>query len=311
MEKQFDVITFSDMCVDLIISGDDVVPQFGQVEKLVGDYFLELGGSCNIFACQAAKLGLRTAVLGRVGDDSFGHLVLRRLQESGVDTRYVIVDKALKTGIGVALCPPGDRAILTYLGTINAVIPQDITPAIYSTARHFHHGSHFLQTNLLPGISAVFQQARAQGITTSIDPNWDPAQCWDGDLPNILPYTNLFFPNDQEAQHISRFDGLPEAAKYFLQQGVEIVAIKSGARGSTVYSKVGKFTHTATPVQGGDSIGAGDSFDAGFLAGWLRGLSIEKCLAIASACGRSVACQIGGLIGQPTWEDLRSQLIVE
>src|SRR5512133_692513 len=101
--RQYDILTVGDMCVDLIVTGDDVVPQFGQFEKLVGDYDLEMGGSCNIFACQAAKLGLRVGVIGRVGDDDYGGLVLRRLVESGVDVQHVIIDPAVKTGLGIAL----------------------------------------------------------------------------------------------------------------------------------------------------------------------------------------------------------------
>ena len=112
----YDVITFGDLCVDLIVSGGDIVPRFGQAEQLVGDYTLEMGGSCCIFACQAARLGLRTAVLGRVGDDGFGRLIVQRLRAYGVDTRHVAVDPAIKTGLGIALCRQDDRAILTYMG---------------------------------------------------------------------------------------------------------------------------------------------------------------------------------------------------
>ena len=126
LSKQYDILTFGDMCVDLIVTGEDVVPQFGQFEKLVEDYELEMGGSCNIFACQAAKLGLRVGIIGRVGDDDFGRLVLRRLVESGVDIQHVIIDPALKTGLGIALCQGNDRAILTYLGSLNAVYPEQI-----------------------------------------------------------------------------------------------------------------------------------------------------------------------------------------
>ena len=114
-EKKYDIITFGDLCVDLLMSGRDVTPEFGQVEKIVDDYALEMGGSCSIFACQAAKLGLRVGILGRVGPDDFGRLILRRMNESGVDTRHVMVDPSLKTGVGIALCRGSDRAILTYL----------------------------------------------------------------------------------------------------------------------------------------------------------------------------------------------------
>ena len=304
MRKPFDVITFSDMCVDLIITGADVLPQFGQVEKLVDDYTLELGGSCNLFACQCARLGLRTAVLGRVGDDSFGQLILRRLQENGVDTRHVIVDPAYKTGIGVALCPPGDRAILTYLGTIDAVYPQDITDEILASTRHVHHGSHYLHANLQPVIAETFQRARGFGASTSLDTNWDPAERWDGDLERILPQTGLFLPNAQEALRISGKETLDEAAAHFLDLGVQVVAIKAGAEGARAYTPTTHLTRGVTPVSGGDSIGAGDSFDAGFLAGWLRGLPLETCLEIGTLCGRAVASQVGGLAGQVTWEEV-------
>jgi ribokinase len=304
MEKMFDVVTFSDMCVDLILTGSDVTPQFGQVEKLVEDYMLEMGGSANIFACQAAKLGLRTAVLGRVGKDSFGQLILQRLEECGVDTRYVIVDPSLKTGIGVALCPPGDRAILTYMGTINAVYPQDVTDAIINVTRHIHHASHYLHTNLRPGISDIFRRAQQAGVTTSLDTNWDPAEEWVSGMDAILPHTNVFMPNDQEALRISQKEDLRSAAEYFLSLGVPVVTIKGGAKGSQVYTGETCLEYGVTPVSGGDSIGAGDSFGAGFLAGWLRDYPLEKCLAIATHCGRSVAAQIGGLAGQPRWEEL-------
>lgn len=299
----FDVITFSDMCVDLIISGEDVIPQFGQVEKLVNDYTLELGGSCNIFACQSARLGLRTAVVGRVGDDMFGKLILTRLAECGVDTRFVSVDPALKTGIGVALCPPGDRAILTYMGTINAVFPADITEAVLNSTRHIHHGSYYLHTNLRPAMAAVFQRARQKGITTSLDTNWDPAEQWDSEVIDILKHTNLFMPNEQEARHISRRNTVDEAARRFLEWGVQVVAVKAGEKGSRVYTPQRMYEKAVEPATGGDSIGAGDSYDAGFLIGWLRGLPIERCLDLGTACGRSVASKIGGLAGQLRWEE--------
>lgn len=300
----FDVITFGDMCVDLIMTGPDVTPEFGQVEKLVEDYTLEMGGSCCIFACQAARMGLRTAVFGRVGDDSFGRLILQRLQDCGVDTRYVIVDPARKTGLGLALCPPGDRAILTYMGTINAVYPEDVTDELLASARHVHHGSYYLHTNLLPAVPEIFRRARALGLTTSLDTNWDPADRWDGGLDRVLAYTDVFMPNEQEALRISRRASVEQAASRFLEQGVKLVTVKAGERGAQVYSPGGVIERGAEPVSGGDSVGAGDSFDAGFIAGWLRGLPLEACLRLGVTCGSAVAARVGGLAGQPAWEEI-------
>ena len=302
--RPYDVLTFGDLCVDLIITGADVTPQFGQVEKLVDNYTLEMGGSCAIFACQAARMGLRTAILGRVGPDSFGELILERMRSAGVDTRFVTVDPALKTGLGIALCPPGDRAILTYMGSINVLRPADVSDELLGSARHLHHGSHYLHTGLQPGMPDIFRRARALDLSISLDTNWDPAETWDGGLPVLLAMTDVFLPNDQEALRISRQPGLDEAAADFIHQGVRVVALKSGARGATVYADGQRLQRPVTPVSGGDSIGAGDSFDAGFLAGWLRGLPLERCLEIATACGTSVASQIGGLAGQPSLADV-------
>jgi uroporphyrinogen-III decarboxylase len=168
--------------VDLIMTGDDVTPRFGQVEKLVDDYVVEMGGSCLIFAWQAARLGLRVGILGRVGDDDFGRLVLRRLDEYGVDTSRMIVDPSLKTGLGIALCPPDDRAVLTHLGSLPEMRPDDVTDEFLASARHLHHGSFFLHTRLLPHVPAIFRRAKELGFTTSLDPNWDPDERWNSTL---------------------------------------------------------------------------------------------------------------------------------
>jgi sugar/nucleoside kinase (ribokinase family) len=301
--KQYDVVTLGDMCVDLIVTGD-VVPRFGQVEKLVDDYVVEMGGSCCIFACQAAKLGLRVGILGRVGDDGFGRLIVRRLTECGVDTSHVIVDPALKTGLGIALCQGDDRAILTYMGSICALRPEDVTDAFLASARHLHHGSFFLHTSLRPHLPHIFRRARAFGLTLSLDPNWDPDERWNSTLAQVLPLIDVFVPNDQEALHISGASGLADAVAWFHAQGVPIVTIKRGSDGAGVYAGQEAYECAVSPACGGDSVGAGDSFDAGFLAGWLRGLPLDQCLDIACQCGRSVASAIGGLKGQPTWETL-------
>lgn len=300
--RQFDVVTIGDMFVDLIVSGGDIVPRFGQVEQLVADYALEMGGSCNIFVCQAAKLGLRTAVLGKIGDDDFGQLILRRLNDSGVDTGRIVADAELKTGLGVALCRANDRAILTYLGSISDLKPADIDDRAIASSRHLHYGSFFLHTGILPHAASIVTRAKDLGLTISLDTNWDPAEQWGSGLADVLPLIDVFFPNEQEALLISRCRGLDEAAAELISQGVRIVVIKRGSNGASAYTH-GQVVHcTPQPAKaGGDSIGAGDSFDAGFLAGWLRGVPLKTSLEIACECGRSVASEAGGLRGQPDW----------
>jgi len=304
-DRPYDILAFGDMCVDLIVSGGDIVPRFGQAEQLVERYELEMGGSGCIFACQAAKLGMRVAVLGRVGDDDFGRLAVRRLHECGVDTQHVHVDSGLKTGLGIALCTGADRAILTYEGSIGALRREDVTDRLLASARHLHYGSFFLHTGLRPHASAILRQARALGLTTSIDPNWDPEERWGLTLGPALPHTDLVFPNEQEALRIADHTDVDGAAAWFQAQGVRLIAVKQGADGAWAHDGQHRYTCEVEPAPpGGDGVGAGDSFDAGFLAGWLRGLSIQHCLEIGCRCGRAVASATGGLQGQPTWDEV-------
>jgi sugar/nucleoside kinase (ribokinase family) len=302
--RKYDIITFGDLCVDLIVTGEDVVPEFGQVEKLVGEYELEMGGSCAIFACQAARLGLRVGILGRVGDDEFGHLVLRRLNESGVDTGHILVDPSLKTGLGIALCKDDDRAILTYMGSICALRPHDVSDAFLASARHMHYGSFFLHTGLVAHAPDIFRRARALGLSTSLDTNWDPEESWDTTLADLLPLTDILMPNEQEVRFISGREDLDAAVAWIQKRGIPIVTLKLGTQGARIYAAQEYFECAVEEATSGDSVGAGDSFDAGFLGGWLRGLPLERCLDIACQCGRSVASAMGGLAGQPIWEEV-------
>jgi sugar/nucleoside kinase (ribokinase family) len=303
--KEYDVITFGDLCVDLIVAGGDIVPRFGQVEQIVDRYELEMGGSCSIFACQAAKLGLRVGILGRVGDDDFGRLIVRRLDESGVDTRHVAIDPGLKTGLGIALCKDDDRAILTYVGSIDVLGPDDVSETFLASARHLHYGSFFLHTGLQPHAPEILRRARTLGLTTSLDTNWDPEERWNSTLAETLTLTDLFMPNEQETLRITGCSSIETAVARLRLQGIPLVTIKRGVDGAEAYN--GQRRYECTVVQappGGDSVGAGDSFDAGFLAGWLRDLALQQCLEIACRCGREVASAIGGLRGQPAWDEI-------
>ena len=302
-EAEFDIITIADTCVDLVVDLGDVLPQFGQVEQWVPGYFLEMGGSACIFACQAARLGMKVGILGRVGADDFGELMLNRMRECGVDVRYMQVDPAVKTGLGVALNrPSGDRAILTYGGSLNAVYPQDLTDEFLLSGRHFHYCSYYLQTNLLPHIPAIAQRAKALGLTLSLDTNWDPQGSWNGGLATVLSSVDVFFPNGNEAMAVSGRDSLP-AALAELARRVPLVAAKLGEQGCRVVTRDDDLEIPVEVVPNPvDTIGAGDCFDAGFLAGWLRGLPIAECAAIGNACGRATTLAPGGVLGQLTWE---------
>ncbi len=305
----YDIITVADSCVDLLMDLGDVLPRFGQVEQWVPDYHMEMGGSACIFACQAAKLGLRVGIVGRVGDDACGRMVLGRLEESGVDTRHMVVDPTLKTGLGVLLCRGGgDRAILTYGGSLNAVYPEDISDEFLAAARHLHYCSYYLQTNLLPAVPRILRRAKGLGLTVSLDTNWDPDARWDGGLQEALALADLFFPNEQEARAIARAETTEQALATLLER-VGIVAVKLGAEGALVGQGGERWRVPVAPVEHPvDTVGAGDSFDAAFLAGRLHGLPLAACAELANRCGRATTLARGGVMGQLTAADVQDLL---
>ena len=304
--KPYDIMVFGDTCVDLILRDDDVVPQFGQVEKTVAGYDLVMGGSCCIFAAQAAKLGLRVAILGRVGADYFGKLIVDTLAEAGVDTRYIDVDESLRTGITVHLVQGDDRAMLTHFGSLNTLTADDVSDEILASARHLHYGSLYLHTGLLPRWIDILRRAKRLGLTVSLDTNWDPDERWDHDLERAYRYIDLLLPNEREAMYLSGKSSYGEAVSD-LRKRVPLLVVKRDIAGAVAWQGEQEFAQSVFEANvGGDGIGAGDSFDAGFLAGWLNDLPLASCLSVACECGRGVAGGVGGVAGQPRQSDLNS-----
>jgi sugar/nucleoside kinase (ribokinase family) len=296
----FDILVAGEINPDLILSGD-VDPVFGQVEKNVEDAVLAIGSSSAIFACGAARLGLKVAFIGVCGDDIFGRFMLDEMHKRRVDTGNVIVRPDGSTGLSVILNRVSDRAILTHLGLIPALKASDIPDALLGQARHLHVASYFLQTDLQPDLPALFRRGRSLGLTTSLDTNYDPAEKWTG-FDELLSVTNVLLPNEREAMSLT---GQPDVdlAAGVLGSKVEILAIKMGAKGALGLSAAGRVKVEAIPVKAVDSVGAGDSFDAGFLYGYLDQWDLEKCLRLACACGALSMQKAGGTNGQPTLDE--------
>lgn len=308
MGRRYDVLTALDVCADCIITGDDLTPEYGQAEKLIGGYTLEMGGSNCIFACQSAKLGLRTAGVGVAGQDLFGELCLKTLDAAGVNIEGVTVDPGIKTGLGIAFCADRDRAMLTYLGTLDPPGLETAIMPLTAQCRHLHIGSYFLMNRLRPFWPQIAAEAKRHGATVSLDPNWDPEGKWDGGLRELLPYVDVLFPNENEAMAIAGGRTGEEAAAK-LCGIVDIVALKMGERGATAFVKgVSPVFAPPTEVDTVDAIGAGDSFDAGFLAGYLAGRSPGECLRWGGVCGGMSTRSSGGIRGQVTGRELTGQL---
>lgn len=300
-DRDIDVLVLGEINPDVIVRAVDPRPQFGQVERFVDTIDLVVGSSSGIFACGAARLGLRVAFVGVVGNDAMGRFMLDALRTHGIDVSGCRVDESVPTGASVILAGDADRAILTAPGTVPLLRDDDVPAALLDRARHLHVGSVFLLDALRPRLAERFAAARRAGITTSFDCNWDPRGTWDGGLRQILGEADVFLPNAAEATRITGLDAIEDAARALAAAGPRVVAVKCGVDGAIAAEPDGTITRVpAIPVDAVDTTGAGDSFDAGFLASWLAGRGVRDCLAVGVACGSLSTRGIGGTVTQAT-----------
>lgn len=297
-ERKYDLLVAGEINPDLILTEPHLEPHFGQAEILVKDAALTPGSSSVIFACGAARLGLKVAFVGVAGDDVFGHFMLDSMGSRGVDTSNVIIDLDQKTGFTVILNRVTDRAMLTHLGAINALTADQIPDDLLAQARHLHIASYFLQTKLQPQIPDLFRRAHALDLTTSLDTNWDPSEQWIG-VHDLLPFVDVFLPNENEACALTKMDSVADSARK-LAANTKIVAIKMGADGGLAIEGDTLLQAPAIPLDVVDSVGAGDTFDAGFIYGFLQKWPLGKSLKLGIACGSLSTQKPGGLEGQPT-----------
>ena len=311
----FDLVVVGDCNADLLISGGDVVPSFGQQERLVNEANLTIGGSGGICAAGAARLGLRVAMIGVLGDDIFGRFMRESLGERGVDMSAVRTDPRIPTGLSIHLIRDDDRAIITNPGTIPELRAENIDADLLASARHVHVSSYFLQSGLWSGLPGLFRRARDAGATVSLDPNWDPAETWDQGLSDVYGLLDVLLPNDAEAAGLARARlstatrdparlAATEAARTLTAAGPAVV-VKLGAEGALAALPDGQLLRVpAVPdVRPVDTVGAGDSFDAGYLAATLWGWDTRRALALGAASGALSTRRAGGTAAQATREE--------
>ncbi|MCX2947953.1 carbohydrate kinase family protein [Lentzea sp. NEAU-D7] len=291
-----DLLVIGDANPDVLVFGAPGVPPYGQAETLVDSGVLALGGSAAIVAHGAARLGLEVGFAAMVGRDAAGDFVLDALKSAGVDISACVRHESLPTALTVCLNQAGgDRAILTAPGCLAAFGPEHV-PRI--AARHVHAASYFLQPRLAAGLSGVFRTARGGGATTSLDTNDDPSGEWK--LPaDLVELCTVLLPNQAEAAALTGAgDPLP-----VLAASGAIPVVKMGGDGCVALSGGDRITARPPVVEPVDTVGAGDSFDAGFLAGWLRDGDLRAALALGAAAGALSTRGAGGVATQPDWAE--------
>jgi len=294
-------LVIGDLNVDIIISGMSSFPELGR-EILCEDIKTVLGGSASIFACRLAQLGAKVDILGKVGNDEHGKIVLNALKSNGVGIDKVIVRDDLRTGVTISLTYPENKALITFMGSIGALEKSDIEPEIFNGYDHLHVSSIYLQPKLLNSLAEIFAEAKKQGLVVSLDPQCDPQGRY-GKIWEILEHTDIFLPNDDEAMGITSANNVLNALK-MLGLKVKTVVIKCGGKGAVGMCNDEIVNVKAFKIKPIDTTGAGDSFDAGFTYYFVHeNKSLRDSIMFANAVGALACLHIGGAEGKITEDE--------
>ncbi len=305
------VLVAGDANLDLVLQGD-VRPRFGQAEQFLTGADLVLGSSAGICASGLARLGVAVGLVARVGEDFFGARTRELLTDRGVDVAELRTVPG-PTGLSVILSGGDDRSILTLPGAMAGLAVDDVRAAVdRSGATHLHVASFFLVPAFARDLAALLADIRAAGVTTSLDPNWDPREEWVG-VTECLPHVDVLLPNAAEAVELAGATGggraadAVAAARVLASRG-PVVAVKDGAAGGFVAADGEVLRAPGLSVDVVDTTGAGDSFDAGFLTAWLAGRGPAESLAWATAAGSLSTTGAGGTGRQATRAELLDAL---
>lgn len=290
---RFDITIAGEVNLDLIFYGvpDELPPER---ELLAERMIATLGGSSAIVAHNLSALGTRVGFQSRIGDDKLGQSALLTLEESGVDISHVRrVPGLVKTGLTVILQREAWRNMVTYSGTTANLTWDDLDFEYLADSRHFHVSSYYLQRGLRPRVPELLKTMKQAGLTVSLDTNDDPADGWEDDLHDALRYVDVFLPNQREAQKAAGVNDL-EVAVNKLADLVPVVVVKLGREGAIAQRGSGRFKSSAFEIRAVDAVGAGDSFNAGFLHEYVRGADLTACLRAGNLAGAFSTTRPGG-----------------
>lgn len=294
------ILVMGELNPDLILSNYSSFPEPGK-EVIVADCTLTMGSASAICAMALAKLGNQVVFVSKIGADVYGDFCLGILRKAGIDVTHIESDPSVKTGITVSISSSRDRALISYPGAMAVYDAEPLGPDAFAGCQHLHVSSYFLQCRLRPRLAGILRAATEQGLTTSLDPGFDPSEKWDGDLREVLRETDVFFPNEVELRGVTGEDD-PMRAVETLVNGRTLTVAKLSAHGCLTLSAGQNCRQSAFPVQPVDTTGAGDTFNAGFLHAWLRAEPIPQCLRFGAACGAISTLAAGGTGNQPTEE---------
>jgi len=264
------------------------LPRAGEL-VLADSLPLEIGGCASNVALDLVRFGHSVGVLGCVGQDAFGRFIIDTLASGGIDTSGIRELPGIPTSGTLIINVRGeDRRFIHTIGANGALRAEDISLEQIRQSKVFYVGGYLLLDSCDPErLAELFRAARAAGVQTVLDiVHPGHGDQW-ARLAPVLPETDVFLPNFDEAQAITGLDDPVEQAERFVEAGARTAVITCGGDGTVLVSHDMRLRAGVYPVDFLGGTGAGDAFDAGYIAGLVAGDDERGCLRLGSLLGAS------------------------
>lgn len=292
------------LVADLVGKPIDAYPERGKL-ALVERMQLHSGGCAANTAVALAKLGIKTAIIGKVGSDGLGDFLISTMERNGVDPRGIRRDSEANTAASMVIVhSDGERSFIHSIGANANLTREDVDFDLLEKSKALIVAGALVMPGFDGGPTAdTLQWARSRGIITAYDTVWNDDSGWMRKLAPALPFVDYFLPSIEEARRIVNREEPREVAQALLDAGVGTVALKLGEQGCFVKSADIEVTVPAYAVTAVDGTGTGDAFVAGFLTGIVRGWGIERTARLANMVGACCVERLGATAGIVSLDD--------
>jgi ribokinase len=287
-------LVIGDLNVDIIVADINRPLKKGS-EVIAKNHLLDIGGSGGIFSAVLSELGIKTYIISKISNDTFGNYLIKRLGRHGVGVDKILIKESNSTGITISLTYAEDKMQVSSVGMVKKFNIGDIVFEGLENIAHVHFSSYYMMESLQDDYIKIISTIKKKygNITFSMDTNDDPSGEWNNKIYEILPHIDVFLINKKEALMITKKNNINDALEK-LSKIVKTIVIKLGVEGYIAKHNGNIYSGDSLNADFKDSTGAGDNFDAGFIYGFLNNMEPEKSLYIGNICGAKSVEYLGG-----------------
>ncbi len=287
-------LVIGDLNVDIIVADINRPLEKGS-EVIAKNYLLDIGGSGGIFSAVLSELGIKTHIISKIGNDTFGDYLIQRLEGHGAGVDKILIEESKSTGVTISLTYDDDKMQVSSVEMVKKFNISDIVFKGFENITHVHFSSYYMMDGLQNDYMKIISTIKKKygNITFSMDTNDDPSGEWNNKIYEILPHIDVFLINKKEAMMITKKDSIDDAFEE-LSKIVKTIVIKLDVEGYIAKHNGNVYSGDSLKVDFQDSTGAGDNFDAGFIYGFLNNMGTERSLRIGNICGAKSVEYLGG-----------------